>query len=209
MAPGHALSPDYVLPVKAAAVLGLTMIALARLRGEDLPKNTETNPAEIEPPVLPGNLVPEESPKREPTNEIDQLERKLVAAKESEAGAERLFKIGVLAKVEAENRALRVVKLQAELAQARVAAIQLEFDRRQQQFTGREITQRELELTEMRLNQAKQAAELALADQKKAELDAAVINLTREQKLLALGSGRKSAVRRAEEKLAELRRASQ
>ena len=50
---------------------------------------------------------------------------------------------------------------------------------------------------------------MALTNQKKAELGAAAINLARQQKLLALGSGRKSAVRRAEEKLAELKQASQ
>ena len=38
-----------------------------------------------------------------------------------------------------------------------------------------------------------------------AELNAAELNLRRQQKLLALGSGRKSEVARAEQKLAELK----
>ena|SRR5438067_6378363 len=184
------------------------MIALAALDGEDLPRNAEPNPSEVEPPILPGNLVPEESVKSEAAIDVGQLERKLVRAKESAAAAERLFKIGVLAKVEAENRAMRVVKLEGELAQARLATAQLELDQKQQQFSAGEIARSELNGAQTRLAQAKQFAEMALANQKKAELDAAAINLAREQKLLALGSGRKSAVRRAEEKLAELKRQS-
>ena len=185
------------------------MIALARLCAEDLPKNAEPNPAEVEPPILPGNLVPEESIKSQPASDLGQLERKLMRAKENAAAAERLFKMGVLAKLEAENRAMRVVKLEAELAQARLATAQLELDQKQQQFSAGEIARTELDLAQMQLTQAKQAAEIASANQKKAELDAAAINLARQQKLLALGSGGKSAVRRAEEKLAELKRASQ
>jgi multidrug efflux pump subunit AcrA (membrane-fusion protein) len=195
--------------VKTAAVLALTTIALAGLGGEDLPRNAEPNPSEIEPPILPGNLIPEESAKSEAAIDVGQLERKLVRAKESAAAAERLFKMGVLAKLEAENRAMRAVKLEAELAQARVATAQLELDQKEQQFSAGEIARTELNVAQTQLAQAQQVAEMALANQKKAELDAAAINLARQQKLLALGSGGKSAVRRAEEKLAELKRASQ
>jgi multidrug efflux pump subunit AcrA (membrane-fusion protein) len=195
--------------VRNAAILALTTIALARLCGEDLPGNPEPSSFEVEPLILPGNLVPEESAKSQPATDLGQLERKLVRAKESAAGAERLFKIGVLAKLEAENRGRRVVKLEAELAQARLTAAQLELDQKQRQFNDGEIARTELDVAQAQLSEAKQAAEVASANQKKAELDAAAINLARQQKLLALGSAGKSAVRRAEEKLAELRRASQ
>ena len=207
--PGETRSPDYISIVKNATVLAFMMIALAALGGEDLPGNAEPNPSEVEPPILPGNLVPEESAKSEAAIDLGQLERKLVRAKESAAAAERLFKIGVLAKLEAENRAMRAVKLEAELAQARLATAQLELDQKQQQFSAGEISPSELNIAKTQLSEAKQVAEMALANQKKAELDAAAINLARQQKLLALGSGGKSAVRRAEEKLAELKRASQ
>ena len=207
--PGETRTPDYISIVKNATVLAFMMIALAALGGEDLPRNAEPNPSEVEPPILPGNLVPEESAKSEGAIDVGQLERKLVRAKESAAAAERLFKIGVLAKLEAENRAMRVVKLEAELAQARLATAKLEVDQKQQEFSAGEIARTELDVAQMQLTQAKQAAELAVANQRKAELDAAAINLARQQKLLALGSGRKSAVRRAEEKLAELKQASQ
>jgi multidrug efflux pump subunit AcrA (membrane-fusion protein) len=195
--------------VKNVAVLALTMIVLVSLRGQDLPRSSEPDPLEIEPPILPGNLVPEESAKSRPPTDLTQLEHKLVRAKENAAGAERLFKIGVLAKLEAENQAIRVVKLEAELAQARATAAQLDLDHKQQQFTAQEIARTELDLAQTQLTESKRAAEIAATNQKRAELDAAAINLARQQKLLALGSGGKSAVRRAEEKLAALKGTSQ
>jgi len=45
----------------------------------------------------------------------------------------------------------------------------------------------------------------AAAARERAELDAAQLNVERQRKLLALGSGRKSEVSRAEQKLAELK----
>jgi hypothetical protein len=51
---------------------------------------------------------------------------------------------------------------------------------------------------------ATNAAQSAAARRDRAELDAALLNLSRQKKLLALGSGRKSEVSRAEEKVAAL-----
>ena len=209
MGVGEVRLRNYISVVKNVAVLALTLIALGSLPGQDMPRSSEPDPFEIEPPILPGNLVPEQSAKSQPPTDLGQLERKLVRAKENAAGAERLFKIGVLAKLEAENRAMRVVRLEAEIAQARVAAAQLDLDHKQQQVGAREIARTELDVAQTQLTEAKQAAEMAAANQKKAELDAAAINLARRQKLLALGSGGKSAVRRAEEKLAALKGTSQ
>ena len=51
-----------------------------------------------------------------------------------------------------------------------------------------------------------EAARIAREQCHRAELEAALRNLQRQKKLLALGSARKSDVNRAEEKLAELQR---
>ncbi|PYI76905.1 MAG: hypothetical protein DMF01_02780, partial [Verrucomicrobia bacterium] len=55
------------------------------------------------------------------------------------------------------------------------------------------------------LAQLTEAAEIATAKRERAELEAAELNLRRQQKLLKLGVARESDVTRAEEKLAELR----
>jgi multidrug efflux pump subunit AcrA (membrane-fusion protein) len=193
----------------APTLAALAMVALAAVRAQDLPSDPEPGSFDVEPPLLPGNLTPEQPGKNQPPADIAQVERKLARAKENAAGAERLFKIGVLAKLEAENRALRVVKLESELAQARVGSAELELDRKQQQRSSGEASEAEVAAAQLQLQKAKEDAEVALANQKKAELDAAAINLARQQKLLALGSGGRSSVRRAEEKLAELKRAGQ
>jgi hypothetical protein len=162
---------------------------------------------EVEPPLLvqPDGrpIAPNDSPgaTSAPVQELAQLEKQLERAKKSAAAAERLWKAGVLAKLEAEQRALRVVRLEAELAKARLAELQKStpaddaiVQTGENQRAGRED-----------LKFAQAAAEEAAARLAKAELEAAILNLQRQKKLLALGSARKSDVARAEEKLAALR----
>jgi multidrug efflux pump subunit AcrA (membrane-fusion protein) len=197
----------------APTLAALAVVALSALQAQDLPRDPEPGSFDVEPPLLPGNLTSEQPEKNQTPADVAQLERKVARAKESAAGAERLFRIGVLAKLEAENRAMRVVKLETELAQARVASAEVELEgkqqQQQQQHSTGEVSKTELDAAQLQLKKANEAAEIALANQKKAELDAAAINLARQQKLLALGSAGKSSVRRAEEKLAELKRAGQ
>jgi hypothetical protein len=60
---------------------------------------------------------------------------------------------------------------------------------------------------EAALARAIEAAHAAAKKREQAELEAAQANLTRQQKLLSLGSGRKADVAKAERKLAELKAA--
>ena len=66
------------------------------------------------------------------------------------------------------------------------------------------FSQSEMEIAKTALVAATNAAQSAAARRDRAELDAALLNLSRQKKLLALGSGRKSEVSRAEEKVAAL-----
>jgi multidrug resistance efflux pump len=110
----------------------------------------------------------------------------------------------VIAKVEAENRALKVVRLEADLANARLEMAKQNVASQQSRFDAAEIPQTELELAKTALAAATNEAATATAQREKAELDAAFLNLNRQKKLLAMGSGRKSEVSRAEEKVAAL-----
>lgn len=192
-----------------AAALAIAIVAFAATSAQTLLDSPAPGSFDVEPPVLPGNLTADQAPDYASPSGITQLERKLGRAKQMAEDADHLFRIGVLAKVEAENRALRVVKLETELAEARVAVAEMELERKRQQLKNTEIGQAEIDAGESQLKQAKTAAEMAVACQRKAEINAASINLARQQKLLALGSARKSSVQRAEQKLAELKRASQ
>src|SRR4029078_3895506 len=94
------------------------MISLAA----DQPSNSdEPGEFDIEPPILKQNLSDELAESGTPDGDVARSEKKLERAKTNAAGAERLWRIGVLAKVEVEQRALKAIKCEAELASARVA----------------------------------------------------------------------------------------
>jgi hypothetical protein len=140
-----------------------------------------------------------------PNGDMARLEKQLERAKQNAAGAERLNKIGVLAKVEVEQRLLQVVRYESDLANARVARAKEELAEKESQLATGEITRDELESMKTALAQLTEAAQAATAKRERAELEAAEANLRRQQKLLKLGIGQKSDVTRAEEKLAELK----
>jgi hypothetical protein len=188
---------------RAAAFCFLLGLGISPLRAEE--PSPDAGSFEVEPPLLvqpDGKPVatPEASPK--PDLDVAQLEKKLERAQKSAASAERLWKVGVLAKVEAEQRALRVVRLQAELTKAQLAELQKSVGTSDGMVELQQASSGEMKRA---LNEAAAAAKAAADQLAKAELEAAIVNLHRQQKLLELGSGRKSDVARAEEKLAALK----
>ncbi len=166
---------------------------------------------DIEPPLLikdrASEPLPESTAALTPIASIDleQLEVKLERAKRSAASGERLWKMGVLAKVEAENRALRVVRLQADVKNARLERAKVKAIAKESRFQAGEISKADLELAKSAVVSATAATTMAMAERQRAELEAAMLDVRRQQKLLDLGSGRKSAVNRAEERLAALK----
>jgi hypothetical protein len=164
-------------------------------------KSEEPDSFDVEPPILKQNLSDEQLP----NGDVARLEKQLERAKQNAAGAERLYKIGVLAKMEVEQRLLKVVRCESDLANARVARAKEEVAEKESQLATGEITRDELESMKTALAQLTEAAQAATAKRERAELEAAEANLRRQQKLLKLGIGQKSDVTRAEEKLAELK----
>jgi hypothetical protein len=164
-------------------------------------KSEEPDSFDVEPPILKQNLSDEPLP----NGDLARLEKQLERAKQSAAGAERLYKIGVLAKMEVEQRLLKVIRCESDLANARVARAKDEVAEKESQLASGEITRDELESIKTALAQLTETAQVATAKRERAELEAAEANLRRQQKLLKLGIGEKSDVTRAEEKLAELK----
>ena len=185
-------------------------ISVAAISAQDT--SPDSGSFEVEPPLLvqpdgrPVTLNEAPAPSPTPIRDVAQLERQLERAKKSAASAERFWKSGVLAKVEAEQRTLRVVRLQADFASAQLAQIQEQIAARGPSVQAGQAQQTSDDELNVALTQATAAANAAKANLAKAELDAAILNLQRQQKLLALGSARKSDVSRAEEKLAALKR---
>src|SRR5215471_9072029 len=164
-------------------------------------KSEEPEAFDVEPPILKQNLSDEPLP----DDDVARLEKKLERAKQNAGGAERLFKIGVLARVEVEQRALKVIKCEAELASARVARAKETVAEQESRVASGEATKQELEVAKAALAQLTEAEQKALAKRESAELESAEANLRRQQRLLKLGSAHKSDVTNAEEKLAELK----
>jgi hypothetical protein len=164
-------------------------------------KSEELESFDVEPPILKQNLSDEPLP----NGDMARLEKQLERARQSAAGAERFYKIGVLAKIEVEQRLLKVVRCESDLANARVARAKEELAEKESQLTTGEITRDELESMKTALAQLTETAQAATAKRERAELDAAEANLRRQQKLLRIGIGQKSDVTQAEEKLAELK----
>jgi hypothetical protein len=186
----------------------LSLFLAASLLGEEELPQDPNEPLDIEPPLLIQELPNREpvtsTPGTAPELDPERIQIALEKARKSAAGGERLYRSGVIAKVEAENRALKVVRLEADLANARLEIARQNIASQQTRFDAAEISPGELELAKSALAAATIEAASATAQREKAELEAALLNLRRQKKLLAVGSGRKSEVSRAEEKVATL-----
>jgi multidrug resistance efflux pump len=178
------------------------MIAFA---GDESSNSEEPGEFDIEPPILKQNLSDELAETATPDGDVARCEKKLERAKRNAAGAERLWKIGVLAKVEVEQRALKAIKCEAELASARVVRAKGTVAEQESRVASGEATKQELEVAKTALAELTEAEQKAIAKREGAELEFAEANLRRQQRLLKLGSAHRSDVTNAEEKLAELK----
>src|SRR3989440_6782870 len=158
------------------------MLALAAgLSAQERLPTDRNEPMEIEPPLLiqetPNrNIVkttPAESDQKLPADP-DQIAATLERAKKSAASGERLYKAGIIAKVDAENRVLKVVRLEAELAAAKLELAKQNIALEQARLEAGEIAAPEVETAKSIELAAMKEAEAAAARKDKAELDAAV-----------------------------------
>jgi len=188
----------------ALPVMFLTTAIIA-LAADQSSNSDEPGEFDVEPPILKQNLSDELAESGTPDGDVARCEKKLERARRNAAGAERLWKIGVLAKVEVEQRALKAVKCEAELASARVAQAKATVAEQESRVASGDATKQELEVAKTALAQLIEAEQKAVAKRERVELEFAEANLRRQQRLLKLGSAHKSDVSNAEEKLAELK----
>lgn len=192
----------------AAAMIGLITAVFS---GEELPKSDPDDSFEVEPPLLipyrqpetAGGAIAVATPT--PAVDLERLTKSVERAKRSAISAERLFRMGALAKVEAEQRALKAVRLESDLQNARLAQAKVGLVTRDDAKPEAATPSTASGPTDAELARAIEAAHQADRKREEAELQAAETNLTRQQKLFSLGSGRKADVAKAEQKLAELK----
>jgi hypothetical protein len=187
----------------AALLLGLIITLFAQ------EPNKDPDSFDIEPPLLIPNRESEQPAKDAPAParalDLAKLEKEFERAKRNAASAERLCRIGALSKLEAEQRVLRCVHLEFDLANARLTCAKEEMLEKERRLTAGEIAKTDTAQTATRLALAIEAAHAATSKREQADIDAAEANVHRQEKLLALGSARKSDVERATQKLAELK----
>jgi len=176
----------------------------------DLPESDDYESFEVEPPLLPN--LPIESKKSSTTvspssRDPVELEKKVQRAKRTAADAELLYKKGVLSRMEVELRALRVVRLQADLESARLQSAQAELAVQQTRYEMGKIPKELFLVASRAVETAREAADSAAAARDRAEIALAEKNVQRQRKLAALGLAHSSDVARAEQKLADLKAA--
>ena len=192
--------------IRATALPVMFLIsAMIALATDQSSNSDEPGEFDVEPPILKQNLSDELAEAGTPDGDVARCEKKLERSKRNAVGAERLWKIGVLAKVEVEQRAVKVIKCEAELASARVAQARDTVAQQESRVASGEATKQELEVAKTALAQLIEAEQKAVTKRESAELEFAEANLRRQQRLLKLGSAHKSDVSNAEEKLAELK----
>jgi hypothetical protein len=186
------------------AVALLVVIAATATFAQDEATKQEPDSFDVEPPLLIPNRADEPLPEAKSQDvDLAKLEKDLARARRNAAGAEHLYRIGVISQVEAEQRALRVIRFEADLAKTRLEKAKEQAGAQSSVVVNGQAA--DDQRTKAELAQLSQAAQTAAAKRERAELDAAEANLQRQQKLLAVGSARKSDVARAEQKLAELK----
>ncbi|CAN5552264.1 hypothetical protein BH18VER1_BH18VER1_16440 [soil metagenome] len=159
-------------------------------------------PLEIEPPVLIQNVAPVATDAEQ--FDVEKTERDLAHAEKNAASGERLYKSGVISKVEAEERALKVVRLTAKLAETRLQQAKLNLEQLKSRNAAGVVSGNDVVIAEAATKEAEEAAAAAANVRRRAETEAAARNVQRQQKLIALGSGRKADLTRAQQKLTEL-----
>ena len=198
---------DCLLTKCVVAYVAIVSLSVSSLLAQEVPKSDDES-FDIEPPLLvkpwEPQLAPDDSGEGAVPLEPPKLAQRLEEAKKSAAASARLVKSGVLSKVEAEQRALRVVKLESELAKAQMISAQQQLTSLKARFLAGQASQPEVDAATTAVTQASAAAQEAGAKYHKAQLDAAELNLRRQRQLLKLGSAHKSDVAGAEEKLAQL-----
>jgi multidrug resistance efflux pump len=168
-------------------------------------KSEESNSFNTERPILKQKLSDDGSTPEASGAAVARLQTKLEEAKRDAKGVEGLCKHGVLSKLEMEQRLLKVIQCEAELASTRLAEAKQKIADLQPDVASGESAKDQLASAKAALKQLSEAMKAAKAKRERAELEAAEANVRRQQQLLKLGLAAQSDVDGAEEKLAELK----
>jgi multidrug resistance efflux pump len=178
-----------------------------RKAGEAPDRGAALFPADIGD-VLPGKELPTfELMPPDPATNVETARAAFERAQRKEVRWDKLFKSGVVAKVEAEACVLATARARARLEKARVAEQQRALDELRQRAAGGQLNADTIKSAESALQTAQTMSTEADAALHRTELLLAEANVDRQRRLLAMGAGSKSVLQRAESTLAQLQHA--
>lgn len=156
--------------------------------------------------VLPGKELPNfELLAPEPALDVERAKSALDRAQSKEQRWQKLVKAGVLAKVEAEGCVLATARARVRYEKARVGAQQKALDELRARVTGGQLTPDAVSAAEAALKTAEAMATEAETSLQRTELLLAETNVDRQRRLLTLGAGSKTQLKRAESALLQLK----
>lgn len=180
---------------KLSRLLLLSAALSATAGAQSLPAPA-AQPLEFEPQLILTD--PNAPPAGGVTTDLVKLENGLQRAKRNAVADQALLKRGILAKVEAERSALKVVMLTSKLSEARLQAARTALE------SLADASKEAKAAAEQAVQEAEVTAKTDAEAWHKAQVVAAELNLWRMQQLLAWGSGSKAQLARAKEQLAAL-----
>lgn len=195
-----------------AVVIAMPILAFA----QELPKSAPAKPSAKDASLLPDDNGDPLFPKLklsdsaflkeiEPAPSVEQAKAAVDQAERKEQRWQKLFKSGVVAKVEVERATLQVARLRAKLERARVAEQESALaELRAKTGTSPDV----VASAESALQTAKTILGEAEAALRRTELMLAEVNVERQRQLLKMGAGSKAVLQRAEAALAQLRQAA-
>ena len=156
--------------------------------------------------VLPGQELPIfELLPPEPALDVDRAKTDLDRAQRKEQRWQKLVKTGVLSRAEAEATVLATARARARYEKARVAAQQRALEELRQRVAGGQLSADTASAAESALKTAQTMAAAAEANLQRTELLLAETNVDRQRRLLTLGVGSKTQLKRAESVLLQIK----
>jgi multidrug resistance efflux pump len=198
----------------------LALLAVAFLGGNgfaaenDLPRRQPGEPAEAGAAllfqdlgdVLPGKELPNlETLAPEPDLDVERAKAELERAQRKEQRWQKLAKAGVLARVEAETCVLATARARARYEAARVAEQERALGELRQRAAGGQLSADAVASAESALKTAQAMAAEASTAFQRTQLTLAETNVERQRRLLALGAGSKTQLKRAESILSQIK----
>ena len=198
-------------------LVAFAALSSGTLEGEnDLPRKQAGDSPEPTAALFPKDIGDVLPGKELPTFELlppdaalsaEQAKADFERAQRKEQRWEKLFKSGVVAKVEAEACVLATALARARWEKARVADQQHVLDELRQRGAGGQLNAETVKSAESALQTAQAISVEADAALRRTELLLAETNVDRQRRLFVLGAGSKTQLKRAEEKLSQLQSA--